>query len=753
MSEKIEHRGKPITLTIDGKVCNGVYGETILEIARRNDIYIPTMCYLPKVSPIASCRMCSVKVFGVDGNILSCQEKALNGAIVTTNSEELNHHRTNIMKLYDVNHPLQCGVCDKSGECDLQNKTLEFGVSSQEFAIRELNRKQKKWGVLGYDPSLCIMCEKCVHTCNEIVGATALYIKPGGYKSTIDIKMSRCEQCGDCISVCPVGALVSNPYKYTSNAWESTQIPATCTHCSSACPLIYDVKNNEKIVRVKNDFEFSTLCGAGRFGFEYENKSIGNTPLEFENALKVLKTAQTIRFNSYITNEEALILQKLKEKLGLKLVNEDAYGYQEFLRAYSLVVGKSLYSATTKTIENSDGVIVIGTRISRDNPIVKYSVNTAIKRKRAEFVYMHPIDDIALANRYTQFVKYEVGSEEAILAMLCKAFAINVPKSISDFIEELDIGYLSGESSVGEEEIEAIKNRFIRKKSKSIIVGSDIYGHPNRVNIAKMVAILEKYGNFKILLMPTFTNTLGVSLICDLDEVATGKVIGYNEFGDFTFSNDGNGDFDIPALNQQEGTFVSVDLKVVNTNVAVPFNGYCLNDFANEILDKKEECTINYTPLLSLKKEFKAIKFDNLKNGFNKYGDDLRGYDLNICDIETNDQAPVAISPLETFNGSVIYRCEPLHQFNKATAKSLLLQTDTHLRGSASFGVAAKIKAGDKVNIIYKNQVKTKVFKVDSSIKGTIAFYPTFDNGLSDDLIPFGYRFKIVKIEKVVEDE
>lgn len=753
MSERIENRGKLITITIDGKICSGNYGETILQIARKNDIYIPTMCYLGKVSPIASCRMCAVKVAGVDGNILSCQEKAVNGAVITTNNDELTHYRTNIMKLYDVNHPLQCGVCDKSGECDLQNKTLEFKVGTQEFAIRDINRKQKKWGVLGYDPSLCIMCEKCVHTCNEIIGTAALYIKPGGYKSTIDIKMSRCEQCGDCISVCPVGALVSNPYKYTSNAWESTQVPATCSHCSSACSLIYDVKNNEKIMRVKNDFEFSSLCGAGRFGFGYENKNTNKSKEDFDSALEALKTCGTIRFNSYITNEEAKILQTLKENLGIKLLNEDAYNYKSFLKAYSQASGKNLYSANNKTIQNSDAIIMIGTRISRDNPVVKYSVNIAVKKKKSEFIYMHPIDDIALSNKYTQFVKYEVGSEEAVLAMLCKYFVVNAPEQITEFIEDLDIGYLSGESSVGEEEIESIKNKFTRKNNKSIIIGSDIYGHPNSINIAKMVAILECYGNFKVLLIPTFTNTLGVSLICELDKTPSGKVVGYNEFGDFIFSNNGSGNFNIPALNQQEGTFVSIDMKVVNTNVALKFDGYCLNDFANKLLSVKQKYTINYTKLLKSAKvkEFKSIAFDDLKNGFDKYGNDLRGYELNRFNFTVSNQLPDEITPLDTFNGSVIYRCEPLHQFNKATGKSLLLQSDTYLRGSASFATAAKIKSGDKVNIIYKNQVKTKMFKIDTTIKGTVALYPTFDNELSDDLIPFGYRFKIVKIEKVAE--
>ena len=232
-----------INITIDGKQCTAKEGDFILNVARANDIYIPTMCYLTKVSPITACRMCVVDIKGVDGHILSCQEKAVDGAIIMTQNDELFHQRQNIMKLYDVNHPLQCGVCDQSGECELQNKNIEFKVETQEFAAKDLNRKKKKWGILGYDPSLCIMCEKCVHTCNEVIGAAALYIKPGGYKSTIDMKFSRCEQCGDCISVCPVGALVSNKFKYTANAWELTKIPASNPYSSDCSLMYYEVKH------------------------------------------------------------------------------------------------------------------------------------------------------------------------------------------------------------------------------------------------------------------------------------------------------------------------------------------------------------------------------------------------------------------------------------------------------------------------------------------------------------------------------
>jgi NADH-quinone oxidoreductase subunit G len=758
MSERIQHRGKLITITIDGKECKGIYGQTILQIARENDIYIPTMCYLTKVTPIAACRMCVVDVEGVDGTVLSCQEKAVDGAVITTNNEELFRHRQNIMKLYNVNHPLECGVCDKSGECDLQNKTLEFAVDSQEFAAKDLNRKKKKWGILGYDPSLCIMCEKCVHTCNEVVGASALYVKPGGYKSIIDIKMSSCEQCGDCISVCPVGALVSNDYKYTSNAWEANRVPATCAHCSCGCSLYYETKHagtsnpyEKKIARVTNDSEFSALCGTGRFGFNFENKASGKDEEKFKKAVAALNSCDTIRFDSYITNEEAKILQTLKEEKGIKLVNPEALNYQRFLENYSKTSGKGLYGADKKGIENSDSIIMIGTRIERDNPIIKYSVNKAVKQRRSNFIYMHPIDDINLQNKYNQFVKYEVGSEEGVIALLASYLIKDIPSEYKEFFDDLDIGNLSGECSVGEEEFEAIKKKQIAKKNKTLIIGADLYGHKRADNIAKLVGLIDRYTDFEVVLIPSATNTLGVSLICDLDEESGSNVVGYNEIGDFIISSGGVGDIEVPALNQQEGTFVNVDKRVLNTNVAIGFDGYCLNDIANEVLNHKVESTIDYTYNLPTNKGFKSICFDDLDNGFDKYGNDLRGYSLdeNSIKVEASNSDIDEIEDIDTYNGTVVYRCEPLHQFNKNTDKSLLIRTNHNLRGSASFATAAKIKDGDEVNIRYNNQSVKKVFKIDSHIKGTVALYPTFDNEFHNDLLEEGYRFKQVQIEKV----
>ena len=762
MSERVIHRGKELTITIDGKACQGTYGETILEIARANDIYIPTMCYLTKVAPIASCRMCTVEVEGV-GKVLSCQEKAVNGANITTNSDELFHHRQNIMKMYNVNHPLQCGVCDKSGECDLQNKTLEFKLDSQEFAVKDEQRKTKKWGVLSYDPSLCIMCEKCVHTCNETIGAAALYIKPGGYSSTIDNKMSRCEQCGECITVCPVGAMAETDYQYTSNAWESSKIPASCAHCSSVCPMYYDVKDGtvhnadeKRIMRVVTDFDFDVLCGAGKFAFNYQNKK-SNTSEEFIKAVEALKNAGTIKFNSFITNEEALILQRLKEQNGVRLVNEDASNFKNFLNSYSSITCQTLYSGTNQTIAESNAIIMIGSKVSRDNPVVKYNVNRAIKKQGSEFIYMHPMEDPELQTKVTQYIKYEVGSEEAVLAMLASYILKDndVDSDVKSYLDDLDMGYLSGESSVGEEECEELAKRLIRRKNKTLVIGSDVYGHDRAANIAALAGLIDKYSDFSVVLIPSQTNTLGVSLLCELDTEVSGSVVGYNVKGDYTISSDGKGDFNTPALNQQEGTFTALDLKVVNTNVAVPFDGACLNDLANEVLEFTNQYTIDYTAELANNNEYKAIDFDSMKNGYDKYGNDLRGYDLTSCSVEANGKVE-AIAEIDTYNGTVLYKCEPLYQFNTATAsslsKSVFPKTDTFVKGSKGFATAAKIKAGDKINIIFGDTKVEKTFKIDKNLKGTVALYPSFDLGLNQNGLSTGYRYKKVKIEKIEKE-
>ncbi|SFV62008.1 NADH-ubiquinone oxidoreductase chain G [hydrothermal vent metagenome] len=745
---------KTINFTIDGKNVTAQKGETILEAARKAGIYIPTMCYISKTSPCASCRICSVEVEGVDGFILSCNTPPTEGITVKTNSHELERERQNIMKLYDVNHPLECGVCDKSGECDLQNMTLEFGVSRQEFSAKDQLRTVKDWGLINYDPALCIMCEKCVHVCNEVIGDDAIEVKFGGYSSTIipkDAETLDCTFCGECIAVCPVGALVSSDFKYSANAWELSRVPSTCAHCSAGCPLEYETRHSgingdDSIYRVKNNFEFSSLCGAGRFGFDFDVKATKDEA-KFAEAVEKIQNAKAIRFSSIITNEEAYILNALKEKLGLKLFNEDARRYGAFMKAYSSVSGKLHASATLEALKQADAVIVIGTRIATDNPGVRYALTTAARHNGAKIVYAHPMEDALLKNTVTQFMKYEAGSEEGVMALLANELLKNsdVDDVTKAFLDDLDLGYLEAESNVGDDELTFMSKSFARAKNKVLVVGSDMFAHTRAENIAKLAATIEKYTDFSLLIVPNEVNTIGASLICALDsDENLSDVVGYNAQGDYIISASEDADLTVPALNQQEGTVVNIDNRVLPLNAALGFDGYELNDLA-KAFGIESEHTIDYTEKLPQDRGFKAVAFDSLENFLGRFGEDERGYLLDVVNSPMEGTLE-EVAELPEYNGTVIYQANPVLQFNSFTNNARQLERDSALRGSAQFAAAAKISDGDEVEISFDGVTQKRVFKLDDELKGTIALNPTFDSGAD-----YGnYRFLKSKIVRVV---
>lgn len=746
-----------INFTINNQPVTAQKGETILQAARKAGFYIPTMCYIEKTNPCASCRLCVVETDKVDGLILSCQTPPTEGLGVTIDSPRLQAERTNIMRMYDVNHPLECGVCDKSGECDLQNKTLEFGVSSQHFSAKDQHRKIEHWGLINYDPALCILCEKCVHVCNEIIGDDAIELQFGGYKSTVIPKKSEqldCTFCGECIAVCPVGALVSSRFQYSANAWELKQIPATCAHCSAGCSLTYEVKHtgvaggeNEKIYRVTNNFEYTTLCGAGRFGFDFAIDA-DRDETEFGRAVDAIANAKAIRFSSLITNEEALILQRLKEKLGLKLYNEEARAYQRFTRAYSSMSGKKAFGGTLDAIAQSDAIIMFGSRIATDNPAVRYAMTTAARHNGAKVTYMHPMEDALLQNIVTQFVKYEVGTEEGVMAMLAKTLLqeSELSEEIRPFFEELDEGYLCAETNVGDEEFERLSRSLRRAKRKTLIIGSDVLNHPRAENIARMAALIESITDFTLVIVPFNVNTVGVSLVCDLDEEnEITNVVGYNAPGDYVMGSIGNVNLPLPALNQQEGTFVSINHQVLPTNVALSFKGATLNDLASA-LGVAERYTIDYTAKLPVSEGFKGYAFDDLGNFYSSLGEDTRGYILDNVEVEMDGRLE-EIEDLPEFNGTVAYRCNPVNQFNGYTAQVSQLEKDESLRGSAQFAAAARIADGERVRIESSGQVEERIFLLDGTLKGTIALIPTYDRTFGE--LNRGYRFEKVKITRM----
>jgi NADH-quinone oxidoreductase subunit G len=825
-----------IVINIDGKEIETQEGEYLLNAARANDIFIPAICYLTRCSPTLACRICLVEADGKQ--VYACNAKAKDGMNITTSTENIEKERRAIMEVYDVNHPLQCGVCDQSGECELQNYTLEIGVDSQHYAIKDVDRSSHDWGHLHYDPGLCIVCERCVTACKDMIGDNSLKTVPRGadpidatYKESMPKdayamwnKLNKsligltngtdvldCTSCGECAAVCPVGALVDTHFMYKSNAWELRQIPATCGHCSAGCQISYDVKHEsienpeDKIYRVMNEWNYVSLCGAGRYGFDYQNADVTKDEAAFNAALEAFKKADTIAFTSTITNEEALILQKLKEKYGYKLVNPEAKAYQTFLRHYSEVSGKSLYSTDLEKVHTTNFIVSIGSALKSDNPNARYALNNSLTVYKGAGIYFHPVADPIIEGlaKGIMTVTHAPLQEEIALYLLLDLFGdkesmpkdvteylatfhsektITVTETIKEKVVEKVIEKKVNEETGEEEEIEVEKTKMVPKKVQkevvvddnkllellgadakfmetleknlkkketfALMVGPDLYRHPNAKNLARLVALVEKYTKFETVIIPALTNTLGVSLICELDDEKGAYTIGYNTDGDFTLSALGDGDLDMPAMNQQEGTLTSVNKRVNPTNVALAYGGYELNDIANA-LGLDAQYTIDYTQELPVEKGFKAEKFDDLPNHYENDGTEMRGYVLENVAAKASDDESVEKFSDDKLEGCIIYLANPVRQFSPFTHKTTELDEVSGVYMSEEYLQNSDFNEGDKVRVkTDKGELVANVV-CDNKIKGSIVVLPTFDKNLNSEALFSGYRFSRASIEKV----
>jgi len=224
-------------------------------------------------------------------------------------------------------------------------------------------------------------------------------------------------------------------------------------------------------------------------------------------------------------------------------------------------------------------------------------------------------------------------------------------------------------------------------------------------------------------------------------------VVGYNSHGNFVISSLEFANLSIPSLNQQEGTFVSIDNRVVATNAALSFEGYTLNDILNAC-GIKHKNTIDCTKELNTKAGFKTVEFDSLENFLTPHGDDNRGYILD--EVKCNMDGKIdAVDDLPEFNGTVIYHSNPVLQFNAYTNKTKQLEKDKTLRGSAQFAAAAKISDGEAIEISFGSQTITREFKLDEDLKGTIALNPTFDIAVDSSR----YKFEKSKIVRVTNEQ
>lgn len=397
---------REITLTIDGREVTAVEGEMLHDAARKGDVEIPVFCYEPKLGdPVGACRMCLVEIEGIPKLQTSCSTPVREGMVVHTRTEQVKHAQSAVVEFLLVNHPLDCPVCDKGGECPLQDITQGWGPGKSRVIDekRHFEKPIELSPLVAIDRERCILCYRCVRFSQEVSEDAELQLLERGdrtFVGTFDDRPYVAPFHGNITELCPVGALTNYTYRFRARPWDIEQAGSVCTLCPSQCNVSFTVRD-EKVKRVLGrdnaEVDDGWLCDRGRYGFEM-----------FADASRVdgprLKGGAAVGWNEAIeaaalgllragdgkvaaivgdaSNEEGFMLQQLlREALGSPHIDSRPSrgpGREALVR-----LAQPSLTAQVRDIDDADVILVLGTDPLHSSPILDLRIRKAIRRNGA----------------------------------------------------------------------------------------------------------------------------------------------------------------------------------------------------------------------------------------------------------------------------------------------------------------------------------------------------------------------------------
>lgn len=435
-----------IKVIINGKDFQVAKGARLIDVCREKQFDIPSFCYYADLALQASCRMCLVRIEKMPKLQTSCTIICTDGMVVTTQSEEIQKAQRSMLEFLLANHPLDCPVCDRGGECELQELTFDWGNLEERF-VEQKNARAEKYlsPMVANDPQRCILCKRCTRVCDEWMGEDAIEAGNRGSNTVIGTYGGwlDCSQCGNCIEVCPTGTLLDGTYRHQARPWELTQTVSTCTYCSDGCQMSLGSRSGElmRIVardRYVNGLNGEFLCIKGRFGHPFVNheERIRTPLIRYKKGGKLIPSTwdEAIRFTA--EKLDAVVAAFGGNAVGVigspRLTNEALYGLRKFagevletentavadafsLKPFFENLGGSL--ATHHDIRHAKTIVLIGGEPEELQPLTGKQIRQAVRNGGAKFILINSTP-IRLREQASQFVHLRPGTEDAAVLAL-----------------------------------------------------------------------------------------------------------------------------------------------------------------------------------------------------------------------------------------------------------------------------------------------------------------------------------------------
>lgn len=485
-----------VKLTINGQEMTAPKGELLIEACEMNGVYLPRFCHHRGLTPQASCRMCVVRVDNpkIPKLQTACTMPVTDGMVVTTDSKEVEEVRAAMIEFLLSNHPVDCPVCDRAGECELQDQTYGFGedrIRSQ-FDDKENYLERQISPFIYNDPQRCVTCKRCTRVCEEWMDENAITTVNRGSATLISSfgGWVECSDCGNCVDVCPTGTLLHVPYKYVARPWDLKQTPTVCNFCSDGCSILAGTRSEKLIRAVARDGRGRTagginhdfLCALGRYtvDFVHNRERIDRPMIRRGDHLIPTTWDEALSFAAQKLGE--IKSQNGGDSIGVisaaRLLNEDQFALRKFADGVLETKHAEHYHdddeidlasffrygsptiATQEHIQNADVVLLIGSDPNEENPLTAFSIRWAVRQKAARLIVVNSMPS-RLERQANIAVRVRQGSEGAVIQAL---------------LDESKIGDAADAMGANADQLRAIRKAVHESGRVVVVFGDELRG-------------------------------------------------------------------------------------------------------------------------------------------------------------------------------------------------------------------------------------------------------------------------------------